>query len=109
MTHTNSDPEAVIMDQKQSPVGMDPHLSHDEGETCAAINNDETAHVTDHDAERKLCFKFDVRLLPVLAVMCAYTKPPSTFHYHPILTIVFLQTSSMPSTKATLVTLKPRA
>lgn len=29
-----------------------------------------TARVLDHVAERKLCFKFDVRLLPVLAVLC---------------------------------------
>lgn len=30
----------------------------------------ETARVVDHVAERKLCRKFDIRLLPVLAVMC---------------------------------------
>lgn len=32
----------------------------------------ETAHVLDKAAERRLCFKFDVRLMPVLAVMCKY-------------------------------------
>lgn len=71
MTGSNSDPEAAAIDRKQSAVGMDPHLSHDEGKTCAAIN-DETARVVDHEAERKLCFKFDIRLLPVLAIMCTY-------------------------------------
>lgn len=30
----------------------------------------ETAHVLDKAAERRLCFKFDVRLMPVLALMC---------------------------------------
>lgn len=30
----------------------------------------ETARVLDHDAEVKLCRKFDIRILPVLAVMC---------------------------------------
>ena len=34
----------------------------------------ETARVIDHQAERALCRKFDVRLMPVLAIMC---KPPS--------------------------------
>lgn len=29
-----------------------------------------TARVMDHPAERSLCFKFDVRILPVLAIMC---------------------------------------
>lgn len=35
--------------------------------------DDETARVVDHDAERKLCFKFDIRILPVLAIMCAFS------------------------------------
>lgn len=29
-----------------------------------------TARVVDHAAERSLAFKFDIRILPVLAVMC---------------------------------------
>lgn len=32
----------------------------------------ETARVVDRAAERSLCFKFDVRILPVLAVMCKW-------------------------------------
>ncbi len=32
----------------------------------------ETARVLDPVAERKLAFKFDIRLLPVLAVMCRH-------------------------------------
>lgn len=31
---------------------------------------EETARVIDHVAERRLCRKFDVRLMPVLAIMC---------------------------------------
>lgn len=39
----------------------------------------ETARVVDHAAERRLCRKFDLRILPVLAVMCkcvVLTKSP---------------------------------
>lgn len=32
----------------------------------------ETARVVDHIAERQLCRKFDVRLMPVLAIMCRF-------------------------------------
>ncbi|KAI2014118.1 hypothetical protein LOY86_006574 [Ophidiomyces ophidiicola] len=41
-------------------------------ETPAVENllKEDTARVTDYKAERILCFKFDIRLLPVLAVMC---------------------------------------
>ena len=45
----------------------------------------ETAHVLDHQAERALCRKFDVRLMPVLAVMCKCEnarRVPSSFDYH---------------------------
>ena len=35
-----------------------------------AMGQAETARVLDKAAERRLCFKFDVRLLPVLALMC---------------------------------------
>ncbi|OAQ73671.1 MFS transporter [Pochonia chlamydosporia 170] len=47
-------------------VGKDVH----EHEECPKDNlyNDSTA-VVDHAAERSLCFKFDIRILPVLAVM----------------------------------------
>lgn len=34
---------------------------------------EETARVVDHPAERALCFKFDIRILPVLALMCKST------------------------------------
>lgn len=37
----------------------------------------ETARVLDKAAERRLCFKFDVRLLPVLALMCKSCRLPS--------------------------------
>ena len=34
----------------------------------------ETARVLDKVAERRLCFKFDVRLMPVLAIMCKFSR-----------------------------------
>lgn len=37
----------------------------------------ETARVLDKAAERRLCLKFDVRLMPVLALMCkSYRSKP---------------------------------
>ena len=36
------------------------------------VQNEETARVVDHIAERQLCRKFDMRLMPVLAVMCEF-------------------------------------
>jgi hypothetical protein len=36
---------------------------------------DDVTRVVDHKAERRLCRKFDYRLLPILAVMCEYTCP----------------------------------
>ena len=35
-----------------------------------AIDQAETARVLDKAAERRLCLKFDIRLMPVLAIMC---------------------------------------
>jgi hypothetical protein len=35
---------------------------------------DEVTRVVDHKAERRLCRKFDYRLLPILAVMCKSTE-----------------------------------
>lgn len=31
---------------------------------------DEVTRVVDHKAERRLCRRFDIRLLPILAIMC---------------------------------------
>lgn len=36
-------------------------------------DDEETARVVDHIAERQLCRKFDVRLMPVLAIMCKFS------------------------------------
>lgn len=33
-----------------------------------------SARVLDHPAERSLCFKFDIRILPVLAIMCEWVN-----------------------------------
>ena len=34
--------------------------------------HEDTARVLDHKAERALCWKLDIRLMPVLAIMCAF-------------------------------------
>jgi hypothetical protein len=36
---------------------------------------DEVTRVVDHKAERRLCRKFDYRLLPILAIMCKLGVP----------------------------------
>jgi hypothetical protein len=36
---------------------------------------DEVTRVVDHKAERRLCRKFDYRLLPILAIMCKRGMP----------------------------------
>lgn len=41
--------------------------------------NEETARVLDHKAERALCFKLDIRLMPVLAIMCAFWATLAVF------------------------------
>ena len=42
----------------------------------------ETARVLDHKAERALCFKLDIRLMPVLAIMCALWDIVAAFCSH---------------------------
>jgi hypothetical protein len=37
---------------------------------------DETTRVVDHKAERRLCRRFDMRILPILAVMCMSALNP---------------------------------
>lgn len=39
---------------------------------------DEVTRVVDHKAERRLCRKFDYRLLPILAIMCEYHASTET-------------------------------
>jgi len=43
----------------------------------------ETARVVDRIAERQLCRKFDIRLMPVLAVMCKSTTRLGTSNRGP--------------------------
>lgn len=43
-------------------------------DTLADSSEEETARVVDKIAERQLCRKFDVRLMPVLAIMCKWTR-----------------------------------
>ncbi|KAH6606147.1 hypothetical protein Trco_005300 [Trichoderma cornu-damae] len=48
-------------------MGINDHLDQIESQKDGMM--EETARVTDHPAERALCFKFDIRILPVLAIM----------------------------------------
>jgi hypothetical protein len=52
---------------------MDTKDHKDDGiidDTYAEGTGEETVLEVDHIAERQLCRKFDVRLMPVLAIMC---------------------------------------
>lgn len=53
---------------------MDPKDDKDNAiiDDTDAVVEEETARVVDKIAERQLCRKFDVRLMPVLAIMCEY-------------------------------------
>ncbi|KAI1383986.1 putative MFS transporter [Hypoxylon trugodes] len=59
-----------IVDSDSIPVKKDPisNTSNDV-ESHVVVREDETAGVIDRAAERALCRKFDLRLLPVLAIM----------------------------------------
>ncbi|KAL6870355.1 major facilitator superfamily domain-containing protein [Trichoderma novae-zelandiae] len=48
-------------------MGTNDHLDQIESQKEGFV--EETARVVDHPAERALCFKFDIRILPVLAIM----------------------------------------
>jgi hypothetical protein len=64
--------------------GMEPHKSDSADKASVTANDitavesngpgyhDETAQVVDSAAEKALCRKFDVRLLPVLALMVGF-------------------------------------
>ncbi|MBE3042570.1 hypothetical protein IMZ48_08335 [Candidatus Bathyarchaeota archaeon] len=56
------------MDSKddKANVVMDDNVS----KTVATGQEFETARVLDKAAERRLCLKFDIRLMPVLSLMC---------------------------------------
>lgn len=47
---------------------VDPETRHEP--TAAPGVVEDVVQVVDHPAERALCWKFDVRLLPILALMC---------------------------------------
>ena len=55
-------------DDKENAIFDD--ASRDINDVPDAADMAETACVVDHIAERQLCRKFDVRLMPVLAIMC---------------------------------------
>ena len=58
----------------QKAFDVDLKITHSPESACSgtveAGRELETVHVIDHHAERALCWKFDCRILPVLAFMC---------------------------------------
>lgn len=52
------------------PVGADSNSTKSAKVHHPAGVAEGTAQVIDHAAEKSLCWKFDIRLMPVLAVMC---------------------------------------
>lgn len=58
------------------PLGVDSNSNRSADEQAAGVAEG-TVHVIDHIAEKKLCWKFDIRLMPVLALMC--NPPLDTF------------------------------
>ena len=65
-----------VKDDAASTEKTDVHVDVGDVESSngAAVVIADTARVLDHKAERKLCRKFDVRILPVLAIMCKSTR-----------------------------------
>ena len=51
-------------------VSASPDSNTGSSNSALGLINHDTARVLDHRAERALCRKFDIRLLPVLAMMC---------------------------------------
>ncbi len=69
------------VDDKKVPIDGDlkyPEVKGGDVESssgsAAAPAVETTARVLDHVAERKLCRRLDLRLLPVLAVMCEFDR-----------------------------------
>jgi hypothetical protein len=59
---------------KTDTIGIDePNKLHGYASAPGVI--DEVTRVVDHKAERRLCRKFDYRLLPILAIMCKLGVP----------------------------------
>lgn len=74
---------AIINARRASSVNMEadplPKKSIDVADVESTTNGDhtivaETARVLDHEAEKKLCRKFDTRILPFLSVMCKFSS-----------------------------------
>jgi hypothetical protein len=73
MSHNQSTgPEPAA---KDAPVASYNNKHSDDAESRTEDVLGETAHVIDSAAERALCRKFDLRLLPILAVMVRLFAP----------------------------------
>lgn len=69
MSHT-SQPSLDDTTKKTATTGSVDEPDKLQGYASAPGVVDEVTRVVDHKAERRLCRRFDIRLLPILAVMC---------------------------------------
>lgn len=63
-------------DMDKAAIGTADEPNKLQGYASAPDIVDETTRVVDHKAERRLCRRFDMRILPILAVMCMSALNP---------------------------------
>lgn len=74
MAPVKSNPD--LMDSQSTQIKQDviSNYENDEDQSGHVVLSEEIANVTNIAAEKALCRKFDLRLLPVLAVMVSRWK-----------------------------------
>lgn len=102
--NSNNSPEMDVQQAQQAREKEEALINDTFDAEDQTRDDDETARVVDHIAERQLCRKFDVRLMPVLAIMCEFFDRLFTYERRSELT--GLKTSSTPLTRATWATLR---
>lgn len=72
MASTDASPAGLSKYDTSKSAGRDSLPNDDKVASYASTPGvlDDVVRVIDHKAERRLCRRFDVRLLPVLAIMC---------------------------------------
>lgn len=70
MASSSPPPSSLDDTTKAAAVGTVDEKNKLQGYGSAPDIVDEVTRVVDHKAERRLCRRFDFRLLPVLAIMC---------------------------------------
>lgn len=82
------------------PMGKEPVSGQPNDDHKATDIGEGTAFILDHTLEKRLCWKFDLRLLPVLAIMCKSVPGTQSFT-STTADYTMAKTCSMRSTKAT--------